>query len=174
MAEPSDAELGWLAGLINGEGCFLVVPAARRGDGVMRYSCKMQLALRADEVCVIEKARRIAGNIGRIVKSDKVYGAHKSPIATWTVHRKPECHKLANILLAQNLSGAKAFQFLTWYEALLEWSTVVNGYHDGDDHDWSKMAELHKRLKSLRAYGSTPSCMPELAEEAKTAKEAIG
>jgi len=166
VAEASEAELGWLAGLINGEGCFLIT-RANKG-----YACAFHMQLRADDVHVLERARRISGGLGRIVCYDKAFRNSLNPMAKWHVCSRDDCRELANLLLTDGmapLAGAKAFQFLTWYEALLEWSTVVPANNDRDSHDWSKMAELYDRLKSLRAYGSTPS----LAVEPKADKGAI-
>jgi LAGLIDADG endonuclease len=135
----------WLAGFLDGEGCFSIV---RRG-GTQCHSTRMHVILRADDISLLDAIHRRT-SIGTLC-----YSAHKSrlgrPGVTWTVVSKPDCIRLAELLDAHPLMSKKARDYAIWRRAVEVWSSVPLGRRG---QDWLAMATLKKELEAVRTFVS--------------------
>lgn len=134
----------WLAGFIDGEGCFRIHASPGRRSGSVRYSCRFVLGVRADDSEILHEIVRRTG-IGTVQPHPR-RGIGK-PQARWSITSQPECYALVELLDAYPLRAKKAGDFAIWREAVVEWSR---------DHpkgrDWSPMEALCRALKEGRVY----------------------
>lgn len=144
----------WMAGFIDGEGCFVIRRQNRKGD-YTSYTPEMRLALRDDDRPILEEMRTRT-SIGRIYKGDcraagKSAGANMS--AAWSVVSKADCLALVAMLDRFPLRAKKARDYAIWREAVLLWATDYRkqGPHNGAA-DWSAMGALKTRLEAAREY----------------------
>jgi len=108
MEDRDDTErfLDWLAGFIDGEGCFII----GAGDAI-RFRCC--IALRDDDSDAIRYIHRKLG-FGSIYHQKAQKGA---PLLGWHVNGPKNCTKLAT-LLNDRLRTKKRRDFLIWSAAL--------------------------------------------------------
>lgn len=133
-----DAFLHWLAGFIDGEGCFSINGSA---TGRRAYSCSFDLGLREDDSAILDEMVRRLG-IGKVYY--RVTGRSQCRIATWTLRNKRDCLMLVEILDEHPLRAKKARDYAIWREAVLEWETV-------SQFDWRDDETLtERRLSRLR------------------------
>jgi LAGLIDADG endonuclease len=108
-------EIGaFLAGFIEGEGCF-TISRQTRGYG---YRPAFTLAARADDGDLV-RTLHAATNVGRITNR-RAYRTSK-PQKVWNVTAKSDCRRLVEILDAHPLIGRKADSYVLWREAVLSW-----------------------------------------------------
>jgi hypothetical protein len=123
----------WLAGFIDGEGCFEVY---RNAAGW--YCCRFTLNVRADDERILLEIQRRAG-VG-IVQAKRLAhrgdGADRKPQVRWVVINKPDCIGLVALLDRYPLRAKKARDYAIWREAVSEWSRIRR--HSGKQ-DWTKM-----------------------------------
>ncbi|UXE03958.1 DNA methylase [Mycobacterium phage Phalconet] len=133
----------WLAGLIDGEGCF-TIKAHTRGTHAPSFAIK----LRADDVAVLEHARRTLG-AGTVTIERRAEG---NDMARWVVGDKAGCQRLVDLLDKYPLRAKKRIDYWTWREAVCEWTGRGRGnrWHGAADNE--RMAALRERLMSGRAY----------------------
>jgi hypothetical protein len=144
LVPPAEIDPGfghWLAGFIDGEGCFLV---HNKPNGPSHH-CLFRIGLHADDEPILEEIRDRLG-------SGSVWGhtppsCPTSPRAMWTVNRKQECIHLVEFLDRYPLRAKKARDYAIWREAVTEWTTKYPG---GKDQDWAKMAALKAELAAGR------------------------
>jgi hypothetical protein len=140
----------WLAGFIDGEGCFVV--ARTNHTTYVRYGCAMRLAVRADDRPILLEIQRRTG-LGRIYETPA--NGNANPSSAWSVQSKGDVLALVAILDRFPLRAKKARDYAIWREAVLLWATnyrkraAVNGIAD-----WSEMASLREQLGVARAYRS--------------------
>lgn len=143
----------WLAGFIDGEGCFSIVPH----DG--RVSCRFAIELRADDkMILVEIARRV--RVGQVV--DKRVRARDRPgtrpQAVWKVQDRAGCAAMVELLDRFPLRSKKARDYVIWREAIAEWQRLATTprarfHHAGTaPHDWTRMLQLADALRETRAY----------------------
>lgn len=145
-----DAFGHWLAGFIDGEGCFGIT-RLRRDHGIC-WSLRFTLKLRSDDRPILEECRDRAGGIGTI-RSTKPRGHNLQ--AMWVIESRADCQALADILDRYPLRAKKARDYVIWREALMEWSNGETGHRWSGQRDWSKIAALRERLDEVRAFVST-------------------
>jgi hypothetical protein len=125
----------WLAGFIDGEGCFHV---HRKPQGT--FDCQFSISLRGDDLPILERCQRETG-LGTIATQQR----EPNPIARWTVSSKAQCVGLRDLLRAFPLRAKKAREFETWSDALDAWLEHERG-------EWSNMEEARSRLMGMRDY----------------------
>lgn len=135
-----DAFGHWLAGFVDGEGCFTTDVSRRYRAS--RTHAAMRLELRVDDLPILEEVQRRTGlgNI-TILKPRKGYEG-----AVWRVERKSDCLALVALFDRYPLRAKKARDYAIWREFVLAWSvTRVHG-----PRDWVYFEELHQSLKTGR------------------------
>lgn len=137
MADDNDAFCHWLAGFIDGEGCFLIAEEKRQGT----YRCSLQVRLRGDDADVLRSIQERTG-LGKVTAAKVKADIH--PSAMWAVMRKQELLALIEILDAHPLRAKKARDYIIWREAVVEWNS--------EQPDWEVMRGASAALKAERAY----------------------
>jgi len=135
----------WLAGFIDGEGCFVI-----HGTAGGRLKCRLAVAVRADELPTLEtiQARTGAGTI--VTRPQR--GTTK-PEATWQVQSRPDCLRMAEIFDRFPLRAKKARDYAIWRSALRTWATVRRtGYPGVNDEVWRRMEASRKALNEGRRF----------------------
>lgn len=146
-----DAYGCWLAGLIDGEGCFRVHTNQRPELKTTTYSTIFTLKLRDDDAAILHDIVRSAG-IGR-VKHDASRSGNSKPCAVWVVDRRDDCRTLAALIDRYALRTRKARDFAVWRLAVAEWTEGPRGNRWAGPRDWSRMANFKTQLERVREYG---------------------
>ena len=110
---PPGRFLTWLAGFIDGEGCFAI---QHRPDG--GYATTFRLCLRDDDEAIL---REIAARIGIGGIYNIGVSGNSNPQAAWQLSSKGDCLTLVGILDEHPLRSRKAQDYMTWRAAVLEW-----------------------------------------------------
>lgn len=140
-----DAFGHWLAGFIDGEGCFFadIHPRSHGSTAFM----SMTVALRADDGPILYECQERTG-LG------KVYERHppslKNPQTKWEIFRKDDCEQLVGLLKKYPLRAKKARDLDTWAQILDERNNLRTGREA--KNDWSPIADLVNKLKTDRVY----------------------
>lgn len=100
----------WLAGLIDGEGCFTIRQKAGRGS----WTCELRIAMRADELPMLESIREYTG-IGSIYS--KPPGGNSNPGMQWCVGGLAPCLMIIS-LLDGRMRSRKKEDFNVWKRAV--------------------------------------------------------
>ncbi len=134
----------WLAGLIDGEGCFLVKRHSR-GTHAPTFAIKM----RADERGTLERIQRTL-NVGTVGLTPGSGGANDQVV--WRVQDKAGCQRLVDLLDKYPLRAKKSLDYAIWRDAVLEWSSRPRGnrWHGAVNDD--RMASLKTRLEVVKRY----------------------
>ncbi len=142
-----DAFFHWMAGLIDGEGCFSIDAAANG------FKLRMRITLRADDCGALHEIQGRT-RLGTLVQSFQ--GSETdNPQIMWTVARKAECRRLADILDTHPLRAKKARDYAAWREALEAWERTPG--------DWETMARLKASMETTRKYREPRGGWPILA-----------
>lgn len=133
----------WLAGLIDGEGCFLFHVDNRYGGCRPRF----QLKLRDDDAEIIHDIARIT-NIGVIVRAK----ARKTsrPVIVWVVAHREESQELVRLLRKFPLRSKKARDFEIWARAVAIWPERQASRDS--PNVWVPLQSLRKELQRARTY----------------------
>lgn len=135
----------WLAGFIDGEGCFQIQKGSGRG-----YFCNLCVSLRDDDRPVLELICATTG-LGKVRQTYGERGV-RGGVATWQVHRKAECVELVELFDRFPLRAKKARDYVLWREAVLEWTGMQMTGSDFARNDWTRTAELKGLLQAGRKY----------------------
>lgn len=135
----------WLAGFIDGEGCFRI--HKEKGGGY--YACHFTLKLRDDDRAILEEIVGRTG-IGHL-KPDLIRGTSK-PAMVWVVQSKAECVKLVALLDQYPLRAKKARDYAIWREAVAFWVAQPKGSRWHGPRDWSQMIAYKVAIEDARAY----------------------
>jgi len=129
--ESSDGH--WLAGLVDGEGCFQIV----RYHGGAQHRCRFTLALRADDTAVVQRARDILG-VGDV----RFYPCktESRPLCTLVVNRKADIYHLLTFFSRFPLRSKKGLDFAHWSR------------HHGLPTGGKKAEESYRQMRGLRRY----------------------
>lgn len=128
-----DAALGnYMAGLIDGEGCFLIV---KKPNGSL--GARFRMDLRSDDREVLDELRDATG-LG-VVKT-KHSPSMQSPQVIWEIMRQEDCLKLVEILDACPLRAKKRVDYAHWREFVCWWTSRKAG------SDWTRGEELRNNL----------------------------
>ncbi len=131
---------GYLAGLIDGEGCF-VINLQRRSDRKPWASLMLNIELRLDERPLLEALRSEFG-IGTI--TERHCPSFRRPLVAWHICRQADLVYLIRILDRFPLRAKKSRDYAIWREAVLEY---VGG-------NWSveRMAGYQRALSAGRKF----------------------
>jgi hypothetical protein len=136
----------WLAGLIDGEGCFRV-HCEKRGT---YYACHFTLKLRDDDTPILERIVTDTG-IGHL-KVDANRSGNSKPCMVWVVQSRAECLKLVTLLDEYPLRSKKARDYAIWREAVAHWTNGERGNRWHGPRDWSQMIAYKAAIEQARAY----------------------
>lgn len=143
----------WLAGFVDGEGCFYIgrIATTKKGVEYVNYRCAFTIGLRDDDLPVLQQIQATL-DMGRIDRKPP-RGIGRGWMAVLLIARKADVRRLVDIFDDHPLRAKKARDYAVWREAVLEWHSKPNGggVHLGR-HDWSRMAQLHEDLKAVRKY----------------------
>lgn len=138
----SDADGHFLAGFVEGEGCFSI---HRSAGG---YQCALHIAARRDDRELLEELCSIT-RLGRL--TDRLPQRNSAPQSVWTISRKADCLRLVEITEAFPLRGRKMLQRHLWSAAVRFWCQG-DATQRHTNRDWTPLAYLANRLRSSRRY----------------------
>ena len=141
----------WLAGFIDGEGCFGI--AQRQGEkhnSSIYYFCFMSIKLRDDDRSIIEEIRCRTG-IGSIYVN-KARSNSKTGIQ-WLIINKSDCLSLVEILDKYPLRAKKSKDYAIWREAVLLWVSQPLGHRwKGRLLDLKRWEQYFMALRESHGY----------------------
>jgi hypothetical protein len=145
----SDSDFGhWLAGFIDGEGCFELVPL----KGGRLYTARFNLTCRDDELETLEAIRKRTG-FGSIYRAHNRRSKTKAnPVARWSINGKPSVAALIALLDRHPLRAKKARDYAIWREAALLWLAYRGDRFNRAAAPWAEMARLKQEMQAGRAY----------------------
>jgi hypothetical protein len=137
----------WLAGFIDGEGCFLIAYRKDRNA----WTCQFRIRVREDDEEIIREIHQKT-NIGRFFTHN--IDKPTPPLACWEVSSKADCLRLVKLLDRYPLRAKKARDYIIWREAVMAWCDVKKGGEVKPDNSaiWSKISALSINLKEGRKY----------------------
>ena len=151
----------WLAGLIDGEGCFVL--SKGRTPRHLIPTPQFKLGMRLDDRPILEEIRDKL-DMGAVYTRSSNTGPKSpkngKPAAEWVVFKKTDIIRLVELLRHCPLRTRKAKDFYTWSQAVDAWSLMVSPRVPADkeverqllrDQMWS----LKAKLESDRAYDDT-------------------
>ena len=143
----SPADGGFLAGFVEGEGCF-TIPRQTRGYG---YRCVLTLSGRDDDADLIQELAT-STRLGRVTR---VAGRSTSrPRVRWSVVAKQDCRRLVELLHAYPLRGRKAGDFAIW-AAAANWWIGADPTQRRPDRDRGPLPYLKERLAETKKFVSS-------------------
>src|SRR5271166_5696143 len=134
----------WLAGFIDGEGCFF---AGTNNNG--SPSLSMTIALRIDDAAILHECQERTG-LGKVY--ERRFPSLKHPQAKWVVFSKADCQQLTALLRRYPLRAKKARDFAIWAEIVDEHAKFLTGRGARVKNDWSHFNDLMVQLREVRAY----------------------
>lgn len=141
---PLSAEFGhYMAGLIDGEGCFHV--HKKQVNGCETYDCQFSITLRADDRDILVEMQRQLGGIGSLADRPR---AAANPQARYCISSKADCQVLRAALSVFPLRAKKARDFEIWAHALDAW---VN--HEPKS-SWDDVSFYRDQLMLVKRFGS--------------------
>lgn len=156
-----DAEFAhYMAGLIDGEGCFHV--HKKNVGGYETYDCQFSMSLRADDTDILVEIQRRLNGIGTIASREKD-GAN--PTTRYCISSKKDCSVLQMVLSVFPLRAKKRRDFEIWSHALDAWINHEIG------SDWEDISFFRDQLMLVKRFGSFYK--PELLFHYRWAKEAL-
>jgi DNA modification methylase len=138
----------WMAGFIDGEGCFSV--HKKQVNGCETFDCQFTLTLRADDRPILEQMRIALGGIGSIAhRPARNKGGKDRDQSRYCISAKRDCQRLRAVLSAFPLRAKKARDFEIWAQALDAWLDHEPG------SSWEDVAYFRDALMAVRNFGST-------------------
>lgn len=141
MYETLDGFGHWMAGFIDGEGCFTIVRWPNEW-----YTCTFTLALRDDDTAILYTMHDALGGIGLMV-SRGARGNSKPQIA-WTISRPHETLALCTFLDIYPLRARKARDYAVWREAVY----ALKDMNLARQGDRDIMQRFKTQLATVRQY----------------------
>jgi hypothetical protein len=142
----------WLAGFIDGEGCFYITGAGKSRPGVWRP--RFSLTLRCDDRPTIEAAQVAVGGLGTIHEYEPTGPGRR--VVRWMFQSQSDCEALCAILDIHPLRSKKANDYRIWRGAVADAADLRRGKKDGTS---AANAEIYARIKlckdeitEVRAY----------------------
>lgn len=127
LATIADADGFWVAGITDGEGCFLLVAKRRKGvqSHCSRVEFSLRISLRDDDAATIREIHRIMG-VGVLCRTrggrsaGVGYEGRGRGMVTWFVNRAADLPFVVAFYRKYSLRSKKRRDFDVWAEAL-EW-----------------------------------------------------
>lgn len=157
----------WLAGLIDGEGCFLIV-RDRRNWRRDYFTCHFRICLRSDDLAILEECHRRTG-IGTLHgATNHASDFDRKPQVRWWVYSRSDSQRLVEILDVFRLRSKKARDYAIWREAVAAWSTVRQYKNPPSDNEpvWQCMGELREKIIDVRRWREHPSVLEPFENDA--------
>ena len=130
----------YLAGLIDGEGCFMLNKQTQHKHLENFYYPRFALHLRADEMPILLQIKEFIG-AGKVFLSHDTF--HRSPMAMYQIDSAKDCMKLVNILDICPLRAKKSREYLIWRTCvILKLNHARHAY----------FTTAHEELKKLKVY----------------------
>lgn len=148
MIEPDFGN--WLAGFIDGEGCFIIQQINHTDGSAGNYMARFIINVRADEEPIVRNLIAATGLGIMTHRPGARYGANDCPQVQWQVQSKSECLALVSLLDRFVLRAKKRRDYAIWREAVLLWAAVKPG--TDNSAIWDQMAECKSRLVTERVY----------------------
>jgi hypothetical protein len=142
--EEIDPSFGnWLAGFIDGEGCFSIFRDPNRKS----FRCRFDLVLRRDDEAILVE---IAGRtkLGYISRRRAI--GRSAPSSTWVIQSKGGCAALATLLVRFPLRAKKLRDFQIWHRTVLTWAKMKKGQRYGNASVSDEMSALREQLNAGR------------------------
>lgn len=152
----------WLAGFVDGEGCFLLYNKNRKGVPIC---CgRFIIALRKDDLPILDKIKRFLG-CGRIYLDDK--RARSRPQAKYVIYHSADLKQVVIPLFEKySLRAKKARDFVIWKQAVellveiksRKWKSVRSNFKYGGSlpkwtqEDVKRFTSWWKELRQVREY----------------------
>jgi hypothetical protein len=152
-----DAFGHWLAGFVDGEGCFAVVP---QNGG---YGCRLTVQVRADDGAVLEEICARTG-LGMVTTVSRAAAAGVNPQVAWLVRAKADCQAAVLLFERYPLRAKKARDFAIWREAVAEWS-LKRGHNRYAPQDWGRLADLKLALSEIKRFDAEACPLPDPSHE---------
>ncbi len=155
-----DAAFGnWLAGFIDGEGCFVV----SQNSGRPGYRCSLVVKLRLDDEPILREIQQRTG-IGRLSRhKEREPDRHREATATWRVDSRRDCARMVELLDTFPLRAKKARDYEIWRSAVRLWGAVRRG----PSLSWAvfQMAECRRQLTAVRGFEGDEIEATEIPEQ---------
>jgi hypothetical protein len=132
----------WLAGFIDAEGCFQILPNNRGTTWI----CELAVLVRDDDAALLVDLHRSTG-LGH-VRPVAARGRSK-PQVRWKVQTKDECAAFAALLRKHPLRGRKRFDGDIWSEAVATWAASPRRMSAADA---ARLTALADQLRQVRVY----------------------
>jgi hypothetical protein len=144
----------WLAGFIDGEGCFYIVNYKHTREG--GYRMCFCINLRSDDVAILQQCAAVTG-LGRLKaranRDSSRLGTR--PGMEWIVGRKTDCRRLVELLDRYPLRAKKARDYAIWREAVLLWVDLTQPRGQRRVRaEWGRIPVLREQLAAVRAYAA--------------------
>lgn len=136
----------WLAGLIDGEGCFRI-HSQRRGD---YFAPTFSLKLRDDDAPILREIVALTG-IGRVTQ-DCSRSGNSRPCCVWRVDSRASTEALARLLDCFPLRTRKARDYAIWRRAIDTRAAMKRGNRWHGPRDWTSLISLKHELERARIY----------------------
>ncbi len=141
----------WLAGFIDGEGCFFV-RKSNRSRGYIEWQVSFTIRLRRDdeEILIECKERTGLGVIKRYPARVNRQGIRSNPSSVWEIRKFSECVRLGEILTEHPMRAKKARDLWRWSRILQKLMLTKGNKHHGrrDNRPIQNMVdELRERRK---------------------------
>lgn len=127
----------WLAGFIDGEGCFSIYKVGST------YSPRFEMHLRDDDSPIVLEIYEKLGELGRISYSRSTNSS--KPQIRWHIHSKFDCLHLVSILDKFSLRAKKLRDYNVWREAVLTWNRL-------ERTGSQELKPFYEHLQEIRQY----------------------
>lgn len=141
----------WLAGFIDGEGCFFIAATKRtRTDTSIYHTYRpiFSLAVRDDDTAVVLEAKERTG-----------IGSHHFYVPTsgkrvirWMIQSHSDCLELRRLLTLYPLRAKKRNDFTVWSRAVDVALTLKKGSGASCQEQWEELKRLKIELAAVRSY----------------------
>lgn len=134
----------WVAGFVDGEGCFFMVPVKRPGG----YRPGFSLSVRADDAAIVLE---ICEKLG--VGTTHYYQATSgSRVIRWHVQAQKDCQRLVEFFEQFPLRAKKSNDFRVWKQAVAAAAALRAGRAD-NTATYETLRQLREELRSVREKG---------------------
>lgn len=144
-----DAFGHWLAGFIDGEGCFRI-QCGLSHRRFPSYVCTFSLKQRDDDASLLAAIAERTGIGG--IREDRARPGGSKPCVIWRVESKADTMGLVRLLDRYPLRSRKRRDYAIWREAVLYRARDRRGNRWHGQRDWQPMAEFKRRIEEARAY----------------------